>query len=390
MASNSNQTFVKLTLDLNSKAHAPAPGVLSILGQVVEAPYNYDLHLRVMLGTSVLEFSFTGLENLPALVTGGQPNLVGSTMAPKTDARQNVEDAAVGVDNHIPSTLDSEDTESLNSVEPIAPQKKRRRKDLHHHAVSNDAYGESESDDSPQLKSNKCRKLRKNRPAKGAYLEPPKDAHDIFEASLDFEKVCSQPAKAKIARDMPLESEGRQFGPPRAIRARDIPSDFEERHATQSKVPRAPKVSTPQKTPFPQKSFDSSDFRSTRTGTHGHKIMREMPDVYMGLDSNNNDNTKNNNLDAVLAQNGPVAQPSRKNAKRSRSPKRSRFRTPLALHGAVGSLFSERMLVGMAGFLGCLHCGNGKFAHPRSPPFPPDAMRCYISRFLPEMWLSQS
>lgn len=358
MASNSNQTLVKVTLDLNSKAHAPAPGVLSILGQVIDAPHNYDLHLRVMVGTSVLEFAFTGLENLPPFVTGGQPDLLGSTMTPETDARQSVETAAVGVDNHIPSSLDSEDTESLNSDEPIATQKKQRRKVLHHPAVRNDAYGETESDESSELKSNTRRKLRKNRPAKGAYVEPPKDARDIFEASSsDFDEFYSQPAKARRAPDMSLESEGRPFSPPRARRARNEPSDSEERHATRSNVPRAPKMSIQPKTPFPRKklfapktsvpsipakrpkppttqlSVDIYNFRPTSTGSHGHTIMKEMPDLYIGLDSNNNNtNTKknnNNNLDAILAQDSPVAKPSVKKAKRWRSPKRSRSRSPL-------------------------------------------------------------
>jgi hypothetical protein len=122
MASGSTQNFVKLTLDLNSPAFAS--GVLSMLSLVAGTPDDYDLQLRVLLGKQVLGFAFTGIEVLPALFTGGPPDLAGSTMTPEVDAHQSVEDDSASVEEQVPSFCDNEDAEFLDSDEPGNTQKK--------------------------------------------------------------------------------------------------------------------------------------------------------------------------------------------------------------------------------------------------------------------------
>ena len=266
--SSATSTVLNLTLDLNSQAHAPPPGVLKTLDLVAGAPHDFDLHLRVVHGSSVLKFSFNGLEDAPARATVELPGLDGSTKTPETCERQSARDEIMNIDEQRSSQTNNAETGSLNSDEPLATQKRQRRKPLHHNAVGNDSYGETSNEDSSTNKSHKRRHLRRKRPARGAYIEPPKDGRDIFESDAEI------------------------FVTPRT-------------NTPHFKMMLASNTSTP------QKNLDTYGFR-TAPQTQG--IMKMMPDLYMGLDSKDN-------FDVKLAQDPPSAKRSRR-FQRSQSPKR--------------------------------------------------------------------
>lgn len=262
MASSSPPTTLNLTLDLNSQAHTPAAGVLKTLDLVAGAPRDFDLHLRVTYGTSVFNFTFTGLEEHHAVAVEGDSNLECSTTTPETYAHNDVEDETLEIDGHMEFSLDSESADSLASDESIHTRKRQRRKPLHHTAVENESYEETEPEDDSTDKLRERCKLRKRRPAPGAYIEPPGDAHDL----LDFEDDRS-----------------------------------ERRPDFRSKNPRASKKR--------QKSL-----ASFRLGTEPQHHVRRTPDLYMGLDSNDN-------LEETLPRSKTSLRRSRK-TELSRSPRR--------------------------------------------------------------------
>lgn len=270
MASHSGQHFAKLTLDLNSPA--PASGVLGMLNVIAGSPNDYDLQLRVILGKSVLNFSFTGVENLPALVTGVRYNLAGSTMTPETHARLSVEETAASVEEHIPLSPSSEDSDSLNSDEPIDTQKKRRRKNLCHPKVRNESYEEPEAEKSSTARSNKRRRFRKARPAPGAYREPPVDGHDLFpDSSSEVEELFSQSVDAKRAPRLPPETEDQRSNSPRSSKARQRIPDFGTRHANQPQWSR-----TADNRPEPETQH-ITESRSTRAPAPKNRINTTPP-----------------------------------------------------------------------------------------------------------------
>ena len=266
--SSSTSTVLNLTLDLNSQAHAPPPGVLKTLDLVAGAPHDFDLHLRVVHGSSVLKFSFNGLEDAPARAIVELPGLDVSTKTPEIYERHSVRDEIMNIDQQGLSQSNNDDTGSLNSDEPLATQKRQRRKPLHHPVVGNDSYGETSDENSSNNKSHKRRHLRRKRPARGAYIEPPKDGRDIFE--LDTE-MSNQPLT----------------------------------NTTRPNVQQAPI------TPTPQKNLDTY---GSRTAPQTQSHMRVMPDLYMALDSKDN-------LDVNLSQDLPSTKRSRR-FQRSQSPKR--------------------------------------------------------------------
>jgi hypothetical protein len=268
MMSSSPSTVLNLILDLNSQAHAPPPGVLKTLDLVAGAPHYFDLHLRVLHGSSVLKFSFNGLEDAPARATVELPNLGGSTKIPETYERQSLRNETMNIDEQRLPQSNNDKSGSLNSDEPLATQKRQRRKPLHHPVIGNDSYGETSDENSSSNKSHKRRHLRRKRPARGAYIEPPKDLTDIFEPDTE---IFNQPLT----------------------------------NTTRSNVRQAPV------TPTPQNNLDNYGFR-TAPQTQGNR--RGMPDLYMGLDSKDN-------LDANLTHDPPSAErPHRFQS--SRSPKR--------------------------------------------------------------------
>ena len=268
--SSSPSTVLSLTLDLNSQAHAPAPGVLKTLDLVAGASHDFDLHLRVVHGSSVLKFSFTGLEDAPTRATVESPDLNGSTKTPEIDTRQSKRDKIKDVDKQISSLPNNDDAESLDSDEPLATQKRQRAKPLHHPVVGNESYGETSDEIPSKNKSHKRRHLRSKRPPPGAYVEPPKNARDILESDSDI------------------------LDPPHT-------------NTPRPKMIGAPNTSIR----TPQKYLDTYVFRA---GSQIQTSMKKMPDLYVGLESAGG-------LDANLAQNPQSAKHSRR-FQRSEPPER--------------------------------------------------------------------
>jgi hypothetical protein len=172
MASISPPTVLNLTLDLNSSAQAPAPGVLKTLDLVAGAPVDFDLRLRIVRDTSVFKFSFTGLEEKPhpGHVQTLRPDLEGSTMTPETQMEDGVEFEGEELEVH--DLLHSSDAESIGSDVPISRRKQQRRKPLHHRAVWDESYRETDHESEGEAE-NKPHRSKRKRPAPGAMADPP-------------------------------------------------------------------------------------------------------------------------------------------------------------------------------------------------------------------------
>ena len=248
MMSSSPSTVLSLTLDLNSQAHAPAPGVLKTLDLVGGAPHDFDLQLRVVHGSSILRFSFNGLEDVPTRATVESPDLDGLTKTPEIDAaRQSKKDKIKDVDEQISSQPntdddDDDDAESLDSDKPIPTKRKRRAKPLHDSVVGDETYVETSHENTSNNTSHKRGRPSRKGAFRGTYVEPPKDARDIVELDAEI-------------------------------------SNTPRTNTPQSKTTRA------LNTPTPQKNLDNYGFR---TAPQSQDSMKKMPDLYVGVDSKDN------------------------------------------------------------------------------------------------------
>lgn len=172
-------------------------------------------------------FKYSGIEEsrIRTYTHDDQHVLEGATLTAETDVPNTIESETV-VNESTPSIQEVD----IRSTDSDTPLPRRKRKRLHHAAVSNEQYEETESEGNSRPVQR--RRLRKNRPPPGAMAEPPKDACDLFESADEAReepratessgRTLLQDAERRVTRSRGrrlMQNEARQRHPYRPVSA---------------------------------------------------------------------------------------------------------------------------------------------------------------------------